>query len=114
MQALSEAPLEPPALRVSSLLRADGVLLLLTGNADEAAERGPERLTRADLERCFATRGLVCEACDAFRFDATAAYERQPQAEPPLGWCSVWRKTGEGATTPSERMAAQEKLSVGM
>ena len=80
------------AAAMVSLLKPDGVLLLITGNADEAEERGPERLTRADLDRAFATRGLVCEACEPFRFDWTAAYRRQPFPKPPLGWCSVWRR----------------------
>lgn len=83
------------AAAVVSLLRPNGLLLLLTGNADEPEERGPERLTRQDLEKAFVTRGLSCEACEAFRFDWTDAYRRQPQAEPPLGWCSVWRRSAE-------------------
>ena len=78
---------------VCSLLAPGGRLLLLTGNADEDAERGPERLRREDLDRAFATRGLVCEECEPFYFDMTDAYRRQTQfAKPPLGWRSVWRR----------------------
>ena len=81
------------AVAICSLLKPNGVLLLLTGNADEPAERGPERLTREDLDRAFASTGLVCEACEPFRFEWTAAYRRQTEfSEPPLGWCSVWRR----------------------
>ena len=80
------------AAAICSLLRPGGTLLLITGNADEPAERGPERLSREDLERAFASRGLICEECVAFRFDPTDAYRRQPFAEPPLGWRSVWRR----------------------
>ena len=81
------------ATAVCSLLAPGGRLLLLTGNADEEAERGPERLSREDLDRAFATRGLACEECEPFYFDMTDAYRRQTQhAKPPLGWRSVWRK----------------------
>jgi SAM-dependent methyltransferase len=78
------------AAAVCSLLAPGGRLMLLTGNADEPEERGPERLSREDLDRAFATRGLVCEECVPFRFDMTDAYRRQAHAEPPLGWRSVW------------------------
>lgn len=81
------------ASAVSSLLKPNGVLLLLTGNADEPTERGPERLSREDLDRAFVPLGLVCEACESFHFDWTAVYRRQAEfTEPPLGWCSVWRR----------------------
>ena len=78
---------------VVSLLKPGGRLLLLTGNADEPAERGPERLCREDLEVAFGSRGLECEGIDAFRFDPTEAYRRQKEFDqPPLGWRSVWRR----------------------
>jgi SAM-dependent methyltransferase len=93
-QCVRKVDEDAAAASVVSLLKPNGVLLLMTGNADELAERGPERLTREDLDRAFASRGLICEACAAFRFDWTEAYRRQPFSEPPLGWCSIWRQPG--------------------
>ena len=80
-----------------ALLRpGSGKLLLLTGNADEATERGPERLTKAEVLGSFDGTSLVCEDLQPFRFEWTATYQRQEHAEPPLGWRSTWRRTRPG------------------
>ena len=79
------------ALAYRRLLRPGGVLLMLTGNAEEAAERGPERMKREGVLAAFDGSGLVCVSLRRFRFEWTEAYRRQPFDEPPLGWQSVWR-----------------------
>ena len=71
-------------------LKPGGVLHVLTGNADEPEDRGPVRLSRAEVEGAFPA--LVLERVDAVRFDETAAYARQPFDSPPLGWRSIWRR----------------------
>ena len=86
---------------VVSLLKPGGRLLLLTGNADEPAERGPERLRKEDLKAAFGARGLECEEIAAFRFDPTEAYRRQEHFDqPPLGWRSVWRRPIRFSSSP--------------
>jgi hypothetical protein len=80
------------ALAYESLLRPGGTLLMLTGNADEPVERGPERLTRAEVQAAFDGTELRLERLEAFRFEWTDAYRRQPFDEPPLGWLSVWTR----------------------
>ena len=82
----------------SSLVRAGGSLLMLTGNADEADERGPDRLTRDEVLHAFDGTALVCESCEAVRYDWTEAYRRQPFEQPPLGWLSLWRSRPESPT----------------
>ena len=77
------------------LVAPGGTLLLLTGNADEPAERGPEILTEAEVRSAFDGTALRCESCTAFRFEWTSHYRRQVFEEPPLGWRSVWRKPAE-------------------
>ena len=80
------------ALAYESLLRPGGTLLMLTGNANEPVERGPERLTRAEVQAAFEGTELRLERLEAFRFEWTDAYRRQPFEEPPLGWLSVWTR----------------------
>ena len=79
------------ALAYRRLLRPGGVLLMLTGNAEEEAERGPERMTQEGVLSAFDGTGLVCVSLRRFRFEWTETYRRQPFDEPPLGWQSVWR-----------------------
>ena len=78
------------AAALASLLRPGGRLFLLTGNADEPHERGPERLTQAELQAALEPAGFTCEECVSFMFDQTDAYRKQPYHGPPLGWRSVW------------------------
>jgi SAM-dependent methyltransferase len=80
----------------AALLRPGGVLLMLTGNANEDAERGPERLTREEVLSAFDGTPLKCESLEETRFDWTEAYRRQTLFdEPPLAWRSVWRRATE-------------------
>lgn len=82
------------ALAYDSLLRPGGALLMLTGNADEPEERGPERLTRQEVLRAFDGTALICTHLESFRFEWTETYRRQPFDQPPLGWISIWTKQG--------------------
>jgi SAM-dependent methyltransferase len=90
----------------ATLLRPGGTMLVLTGNADEAAERGPERLTREEVLSLFTGTPLTCEGLRAARFEWTDAYRRQPFDDPPLAWVSLWRNglphsEAEGAASDS-------------
>jgi len=76
----------------AALLAPGGTLLLITGNANEEAERGPERLTEHEVRTAFEGTSLVCEQCTEFRFEWTDTYRSQPFEQPPLGWCSVWKQ----------------------
>ena len=48
------------AAAIVSLMKPNAILLLITGNADEEAERGPERLTRAGKVPALALLHLQC------------------------------------------------------
>lgn len=78
------------------LLKPGGKILMLTGNSDEPAARGPVQLSRDEVLNAFACTSLVCEKIVAIRFDWTPIYHRQGFADPPLGWASLWRKPHQG------------------
>ena len=65
---------------------------MLTGNANEAAERGPERLTRDEVLAAFDGTPLICEQIEETRFEWTEAYRRQGFDQPPLAWKSFWHR----------------------
>ena len=68
---------------------------MVTGNAEEQAERGPERMSRQEVLSAFDGTALSCDSIAAMRFGWTEAYRRQPFDQPPLGWLSVWTKGAE-------------------
>jgi hypothetical protein len=55
-------------------------------------ERQAVTLTRAEVQAAFDGTELRLERLEAFRFEWTDAYRRQPFDEPPLGWLSVWTR----------------------
>lgn len=95
-QCLRQVDVAAAGAAVASVLRPGGTLLLLTGNANEPDERGPVRLSRADLIDGLTPAGFEMVSCEPFHFDMTDAYRQQEQSkgyeQTPLGWKSVWRK----------------------
>ena len=73
---------------IASLLKAGGILLVITGNSNEP-EAGPAVLSRAELESAFS--GLF-ETLDISedRFDHTPHYGTLPRR--PLAWVGVFRR----------------------
>ncbi|CAJ1329274.1 unnamed protein product [Effrenium voratum] len=79
-------------LAIAGLLAPGGTMLMLTGNSEEEASRGPVQLSREQVLHAFDGTGLVCKELTSTRFDWTETYRRQPFEDPPLGWLSVWTK----------------------
>lgn len=79
---------------VAALLEEGGIYVVLAGNADEPAGRGPPVMTKNELVAPFEAAGLVLLQIEASRFDRTAAYGERP----PLAWCAVFQQ-GRGRTT---------------
>eukprot|EP00045_Choanoeca_perplexa_P004448 m.38174 g.38174 ORF g.38174 m.38174 type:complete len:228 (+) comp12579_c0_seq2:483-1166(+) len=71
------------------LLADGGLLVVLTGNANEA-EVGPSVLTRDELEHAFDKERFECVSIEESRFDSTPAYSKLEQC--PLAWVGVFRK----------------------
>ncbi|CAJ1329275.1 unnamed protein product [Effrenium voratum] len=80
------------ARAIAGLLAPGGTMLMLTGNSEEEASRGPVQLSREQVLHAFDGTGLVCKELTSTRFDWTETYRRQPFEDPPLGWLSVWTK----------------------
>lgn len=79
---------------LAGLLRPGGLLLIVTGNADEPEDRGPVRLRREELEKAFAGSSLEFLWLRAERMTATPAYAKSG-SQPPLAWAGLLRKTGD-------------------
>ena len=83
---------EASASAYASLVAPGGTLVVLTGNSDEEAERGPCRLSRSEVATAFENTALRLESIEVSRFDTSETYRRQPFPEPPLAWLARWRR----------------------
>ena len=84
------------AAMVAALLEEGGRYIVVAGNADEAAGRGPPVLTREELVAPFEAEGLALLSLEACRFDATATYGVEC---PPLAWCAVFEQPRSHCST---------------
>jgi len=65
---------------------ADGWLLVLAGNANEATTPGPPTVTEAEIRNAFEHRFSI-EHLETFRFDSSGRRQTRP-----LGWSVLMRK----------------------
>ena len=66
------------AVNYASLLRPGGRLLMLTGSAEEPTDRGPVRLTRAEVEHAFDPPGASDDESDDVDEDYDSDDEKLP------------------------------------
>lgn len=83
---------EAAAQAIAHLLAPGGELLMLTGNSEEPASRGPVQLSKDEVLHAFDATELRCQDLRSAHFDWTETYRRQDFSDPPLAWCSRWIK----------------------
>lgn len=82
---------------VANLLRPGGLLLVMTGNANEP-EISPAVLTKAELIDAFTANGKFAVLnVQEGRFDSTPDYDKLPHL--PLAWIGVFRRQTASADT---------------
>ncbi|CAE7248332.1 HOL1 [Symbiodinium natans] len=89
---LYQVDAEAAAQVYAKLLAPGGKLLMLTGNSEEVASRGPVQLSYEEVFHAFDGTDLFCAELMPTRFDWTETYRKQSYEEPPLGWLSLWCK----------------------